>query len=495
MQRNTYFTGFLVAILVWICIFQTLETRILSCILSIFFCILLFYFCYFFSTKFPYYLYFSIILGLFVWVTYSSISFQKITSNQYQINQYSWLYNAYHGEVLGVKKRSDFYDEYTLRLLHIWSVSFSWNILHILRVPKNFSLEPGQEISYAGKMYRFEDFNGFSYEKYMLSQGFYFSSSTSNIQQLSSNTKTLSYKLFSFRQSLLANLNSLFPKDEAVFLSGILFWARENIASDLQEDFNNSWLTHLIAVSGFNITLCILFSTFLFGFLPSYARVFAVSTTIIIFSFFVWLWAPVVRAAIMGIVGYIFLQSGNTTKNITLLAFTAVCMALWSPLSLYYDVSLHLSFLAVIGIIYTQEYFKKIFFWIPKTFAIQEASVLTLSALSFALPLMMFQFGQVSLLAPFANIAVTWTIPFAMLTGSLTLCLNYFSPFLSEIFGFIPWILLHYDILMVRFFGNLEFALLRIDVGAYGIYLQMLYFIILLYILSYLYLRNKKQSF
>jgi len=64
---------------------------------------------------------------------------------------------------------------------------------------------------------------------------------------------------------------------------------------------------------------------------------------------------------------------------------------------------------------YTQDFFTKIFSWIPSTFAIREAFVLTLSALSFSLPIMIFQFGQVSLLAPFANIAVTWTIPLAML--------------------------------------------------------------------------------
>ena len=105
----------------------------------------------------------------------------------------------------------------------------------------------------------------------------------------------------------------------------------------------------------------------------------------------------------------------------TLLAFTAVCMSLFAPLVLLYDVSFHLSFLAVIGIIYTQDFFKKYLRFLPEFFAIREAAVLTLAALVFALPIMMFQFGQVSLFAPFANIAVTWTIPFAMLFGALSL--------------------------------------------------------------------------
>jgi predicted membrane metal-binding protein len=90
-------------------------------------------------------------------------------------------------------------------------------------------------------------------------------------------------------------------------------------------------------------------------------------------------------------------------------------MVFISPLSLNYDVSLHLSFLAVLGILYTQKFFGKIFYFLPDFLAIKEAFILTLSAMSFALPIILFNFGQLSIMSPFANIAVTWTIPLAML--------------------------------------------------------------------------------
>ena len=67
-------------------------------------------------------------------------------------------------------------------------------------------------------------------------------------------------------------------------------------------------------------------------------------------------------------------------------------MTIFNPLALSYDVSLHLSFLAVIGIMYTQDLFSKIFYWVPNIFAIRQALVLTLAALSFSLPIMIFQF-------------------------------------------------------------------------------------------------------
>lgn len=492
MQKNTYATSYILAGVGGIFLFFFFEDLILSllCIL-LWVCIFLIFF-FFIGKKSILLLVFGTLLSLVIGTLYSYSSFRTIESYLWSISPYVWLYNDYEGTVQSVSKRNEFYDIYVLKLLSVHEKDIDVPIQHLLHVPKNFQLHVGQHVRYSGKMYLFEDFEGFSYKNYMLSQGFYFSTRTSYIETVTENSSPLAYRIFIIREQLIEKLFHIFPSDEALFLWWILFWARESLPEDLQEDFNNSGLTHFIAVSGFNITLCIIFVTFLFWFLPQWGRIIAVITTIVAFSFFVGLGAPVVRASIMGILGYIFLQYGNTPRHITLLAFTALCMWLWSPLSLKYDVSLHLSFLAVIGIIYTQEYFKKIFFWVPEIFAIREASVLTMAALSFALPIMMFQFGQVSLLAPFANIAVTWTIPLAMLLGSITLLFSSFSPWLWEILWFFTWMLLHYDILIVRFFWNLDFALWKIDLGPYALYFQTLYFIFGIYIISITHLHTKK---
>ena len=432
-----------------------------------------------------------ILLGSIGWLYYWYILSWERSENIRIIDRYEWQYVPFTWEVHKLYRRSDFYDEYILKLYMIQDTEIFKDIYHILRVPKNFSLIPGSQIRYQWKVYPIEDFDGFAYEKYMLSSSIYFSTSTQSIERVKEAPQNIRYHMYVYREQLLRQISSIFPQEEAIFLWGILFWARENIPQDLKEDFNNSWLTHFIAVSGFNITLCVIFVTFLFGFLPAWVRIITVSSTIIWFSLFVGLWAPVVRAAIMGILGYIFLQGGNSAKNITVLLFAAVCMSLYSPLALSYDVSLHLSFLAVIGIIYTQDFFQKIFYWIPSTFAIREAFVLTLAALSFSLPIMMFQFWQVSLLAPFANIAVTWTIPLAMLAGALTIIIDSLSTPLGMGFWFITWILLHYDIQMVRFFWNIEWALLRFDFWPYAMYLQILYFIILSYTISFFRIKKK----
>jgi competence protein ComEC len=67
----------------------------------------------------------------------------------------------------------------------------------------------------------------------------------------------------------------------------------------LKTNFNNSGLTHLIAVSGFNITIIVIFLSFLLKIFPVYLRIFLVTSFIIIFTMIVGANPAVVRASIM----------------------------------------------------------------------------------------------------------------------------------------------------------------------------------------------------
>jgi mannose/fructose/N-acetylgalactosamine-specific phosphotransferase system component IIC len=108
-----------------------------------------------------------------------------------------------------------------------------------------------------------------------------------------------------------------------------------------------------------------------------------------------------------------------------------------------------------------------------------------MSALSFSLPIMIFNFGQVSILAPFANVAVTWTIPIAMLLWFLSIIAYFINPMFWHIIWYLDWVLLKWDILMVEFFWTREFALLKFDFWVYKNYLEVLYFIILIFLIIY----------
>jgi predicted membrane metal-binding protein len=50
----------------------------------------------------------------------------------------------------------------------------------------------------------------------------------------------------------------------------------------------------------------------------------------------------------------------------------------------------------------------------PELLAIKESFVMTMSALVMTLPIVIFNFGQLSTVAIITNILVSWTIPIAM---------------------------------------------------------------------------------
>jgi hypothetical protein len=80
-----------------------------------------------------------------------------------------------------------------------------------------------------------------------------------------------------------------------------------------------------------------------------------------------------------------------------------------------------------------------------------------------------------------------------MLLGFLSLCLFLVFPPLWYGVWFFAWIFLKYDMLMVEFFGGLEFALFQIDIWVYSSYIQAIYFVVLVFVICW-YRLNKKST-
>ena len=437
-----------------------------------------------------------ITLGWFLWILLSIYTLKDIQSNQALLNSYL-THDKYimSFEIENIYKVNDFDREYIAKVIAIDNNSLISNIKAIISIPFNFKPKKWYIIQSQTKLYDLYNSPWFEYKSYMLSKNIYFKSYVNDFEIIEIKKLNQVWEWITYiRNSFLKAIHELYPSEEAMFLWWILIWARENIPDSLKNDFNNSWLTHFIAVSWFNITILIIFLAYILQYFPVFIRIICVLLFIIFFTILVWENAPVVRASIMWSVAYIILLSGRKWHSLSIILLTAILMLLFSPLSLNYDVSLHLSFLAVIWIIYTQDFFKNILYFLPETLAIREAFVLTLSALTFTLPIMIFNFWQVSLLAPFANIAVTWTIPIAMILWFMSIIVYFIFPIWGSIIAYLTWIFLKFDILMVHFFWNIEWALLKVDYGIYKNYLEVLYFVILIFIIMYFKSGQKKEQ-
>ena len=241
-------------------------------------------------------------------------------------------------------------------------------------------------------------------------------------------------------------------------MAGLLTGSRRGIPEHLMNDFNVTGLTHIIAISGYNITIVIAVISGMLFWLPLKVRFFPSIVAIIAFTLFVGASAAVVRASIMGILGLLALQTGRQSEVRLTILWTLFFMLLWNPKYLWYDAGFQLSFLAVLGLVEIAPYLDPLFKHIPKTLGIREALQMTIAAQISAVPLILFLFGRLSLIAPIANLMVAPFIPLAMLFGFFGTVTSFLWFPLGQLIGYIGWGCLEWIILVAHTLANLPFA-------------------------------------
>lgn len=426
---------------------------------------------------------FSFILGIFIsnynlWIIKENLKFVENFDKKVEIIS----------EIQEVKEVKEWNIVYKSKILSINNISPKNTIYSETFIPERIErLKKWQIIKNFWKIYLYKNSETFSYKNFMISNWFYFKQFATKYENLEKREiNFIEEKIISFREYLLSIIKQNYPENEAIFLWWILLWAREELPKELKQNFNNSWLTHFIAVSGFNITILIVFFSIFVKYLPKSLQILTMSIIIFLFVILVWPSAPVVRAWIMGFIWYLVLQNGRQWNILAISLLTLILMVSFNPFSINYDVSLHLSFLAVFWIIYTEKFFNKIFSFLPNVFEIRTAISITLSALVFTLPVMIFGFWQVSTISPISNLLVSWSIPLAMLFWFLSLIFYVIFPWFGNIIWFLAFLLLKWNIVIVNFFWSKEYLVLKTDFWEYSWYFQIIYLIIFTFLIIYL---------
>lgn len=426
------------------------------------------------------------ILWIFFWLIYSWTYNYFIWQNLLKIDDYYFKEVVVIWESLELYKKQTDYNIYILKLVSL-DTKKDFDFYFLLYTNPNIILNKWQIIKFKSKINKIENFSdSFNNVKYMQSKNVYFSVFKPKIEFISEKklSKPENY-IIAFRKKFLDIIYQIYPQKEASFLSWLLIWAKENLDEELLNNFNNSWLTHIISVSWFNITIIIIFLGFLLKYFPLFFRVILISVFVIFFVLIVWNTVSVIRAAIMWLVGYYILVLWRNTDNLTLILFTAFLMILYNPLYLNYDTSFQLSFLAVLWLLYFQDFWNKIFKYFPSFLAIKDSFVLTMSALTTTLPIMIFSFWKVSVLAPISNVAVWWFIPFAMLFWFLSVLWQLISDKLWFFIWFINFYILKFIISVADYIWSLSFSVINLDFWIYSIYLEIVYFLLLLFSIIY----------
>lgn len=285
----------------------------------------------------------------------------------------------------------------------------------------------------------------------------------SNVQFESSGNRfsdKLIGSLFYFSESFEASLKRVIMEPHSSLSAGILLGVKRNMPEELLNSLKICGLTHIIALSGFNITILVVFFADSLLLVVGRKATFLLGLLLVISFVLMTGGSSVERAAIFSLLLLFGKTIGRRGDQTNLMLLAATVLVLINPFVIRYDLSFQLSFLAFAGLIYLSPWFVRkteridFRFLKPVKLGISE----TLGAQTAVMPLILAKFGTVSLISPLANVLVVWIVPWAMgfaFVAGLAGIIYYPA---GQLLGFVLWPLLEYIILAVNYLSKVPFA-------------------------------------
>lgn len=217
-----------------------------------------------------------------------------------------------------------------------------------------------------------------------------------------------------FRQQYFAGVNTALPEPQSSLGLGFLVGLRTLLPADLLEVLSVTGLTHIVAVSGYNLTILVRFTRKYFWRFSKFIAT-AMSVFLIIGFLAVTGISPsIARASIVSGFALLAWFYGRDIKPIMLILLGASITAFISPTYMWLDIGWWLSFLAFFGVLVLSPLITDKFCKNEPRFILRTI-IETTSAQAFALPLILLIFGELSLISILANVLILPLIPFAML--------------------------------------------------------------------------------
>jgi competence protein ComEC len=275
-------------------------------------------------------------------------------------------------------------------------------------------------------------------------------------------------RIFAIKDSFEAAVSRSLPAPYAGYINGVLLGTKADIPADLTDAFNKTGTTHVLAISGYNITIIAEALLAILVFFMRRRHAFWVSVAVIIlFTIMTGAGASVVRAAIMGLLLLFANGYGRLYDPKNSILCAAAAMVALDPLSLRFDVGFQLSFLAVLGLMYVAPLLQATFKRIPEWAGLKETVLMSVSAQVMVAPLLAYVFHTFSLVSIPANLLVLPLMPYTMLFGFLTGIAGLIAGPLGRAVGLFSLVLSWFQLHVIAWFGALPFSAVTVVVSAF----------------------------
>jgi competence protein ComEC len=288
-------------------------------------------------------------------------------------------------------------------------------------LPRSSSYASGDRLALSASLETPRDFDGFAYRAYLARQGIGAIARSYQAALIGHRLDPLSEAMAGLRHLLLDGIDRLIPEPEAALGAGILLGVRSGIDPEVGDAFARAGLTHVVAISGWNIAIV---AALIAALLRPAARLrggrrLVPAATIGAIAAYVLLTGAspsVVRAALMAGAMLISRLGGSRTAAASALMLAALLMLVAAP-PVIWDVGFQLSLLATAGLIWFGAATEARLAFLPA--ALREPVALTLAAQLTTLPIVLASFERLSLVAPLANVVVVPLVPLVMLLSAV----------------------------------------------------------------------------
>lgn len=280
------------------------------------------------------------------------------------------------------------------------------------------------------------------------------------------------------------NITRALPEPYASF--GIsLLTGKTGLTSTLMDEMRKTGTTHLVALSGFNISII---SLYLFGFLL-FLRLHrklalgVASALVILFVIMVGGEASLVRAAVMGELMLIAQFIGRRYHLRRAILCAAVGMILFNPEVAALDIGFQLSFLSTLGITYLSPIFEKRWGGDGSFLGWRSHFYSTIASQVMAFPILITTFHTFSILSIVTNVLLLFAIPFTMLLVFITGLIGFVSTFLASVVGMLASFCIGYELAIIHYFSRIP-VMLDIYLGNSSFVFIFLYYSFLAILVS-----------
>lgn len=346
----------------------------------------------------------------------------------------------------------------------------------------------GDELEISCELQAPEEFQGFAYDRYLARYNIYSVCYFPKIEKVGTKGNWFYKKIFAVKNKLKDRINLGLSEPEAGLANAMILGYGRGIGDELRAKFSQTGLSHIVSISGLHISIIsvLVMGGFLGIGLSRKLAFWLASLFLLVYIILIGLPASAMRAGLMGFLALWAMNLGRLNKLTNSLILAAVVLLLINPRLLRDDIGFQLSFLAILGIGWFYPIFNS---WLggfkklpPAAKVAGDLINITVSAQVFTLPIIAYNFSQVSIIAPISNLLVLWILPAMMATTLIAL-------FLSLIFSgwavlwFLPARLtLKYVIAITEWSAKIPGAFLEIDylwIGWAGLYYIIIVGIIL----------------